>query len=142
MMETRMNIRRFKESDLKSLIELWQTIFPDSPPHNEPSSIINEKLAVDDLIFVVEHGGQLIGACMAGYDGHRGWLYYLAVDPDFQGHGYGRQIVQAAEEVLKAAGCPTINLQVRKSNTQVIDFYKALGFGEDEVLSMGKRLSK
>ena len=76
-----MIIRKFSESDRESLIHLWSQVFPDDPAHNEPSSVIAAKLAVDDLIFVAQQDNELIGACMAGYDGHRGWLYAVAVLP-------------------------------------------------------------
>ena len=84
--------------------------------------------------------GRIIATCMAGYDGHRGWIYYLMVDPDLQGKGYGRQIMQKAEELLKAAGCPKINLQVRSNNIDVLKFYHSIGYEIDEVMSMGKRM--
>jgi len=77
---------------------------------------------------------------MAGYDGHRGWLNYLAVDPEYQRQGLARQLVQHAEALLLQAGCPKINLQVRSSNQGVIAFYQQLGYGVDEVVSLGKRL--
>ena len=72
-----MKIRQFCESDRSDLIKLWHAVFPDDPSHNEPSKVIEAKLAIDNLIFVTEHEGLIIGACMAGYDGHRGWLYAM-----------------------------------------------------------------
>jgi ribosomal protein S18 acetylase RimI-like enzyme len=77
---------------------------------------------------------------MAGYEGHRGWLNYLAVSPEFRRKGLGRQIVQAAEISLAKLGCPKINLQIRTSNLEVVEFYRSIGFSEDDVISMGKRL--
>jgi ribosomal protein S18 acetylase RimI-like enzyme len=77
---------------------------------------------------------------MAGYEGHRGWLNYLAVDPGYQRQGYARAIVDEAERLLRTAGCPKINLQVRTSNHHAIEFYRRLGYSVDEVSSMGKRL--
>ncbi len=132
-----MIIRKFKDSDRNALIELWQTIFPDSPPHNEPSSVINEKLAVDDLIFVAEHGGYLIGACMAGYDGHRGWLYAVGVLEEHRCTGIGAALVQHVLKELKAMGCRKVNLQIRATNSGVAAFYKSLGFQIEDRLSMG-----
>jgi ribosomal protein S18 acetylase RimI-like enzyme len=79
---------------------------------------------------------------MAGYEGHRGWINYLAVSPDRRRLGIGRELMMAAEKVLAAAGCPKINLQVRSANKEAMDFYRAIGFGVDEVVSMGKRLQK
>ncbi len=77
-----MNIRKFQKNDKVPLTRLWRRVFPDDPPHNDPSSVIEAKLAVDDLIFVAEIDGKIIGACMAGYDGHRGWLYAVAVSSE------------------------------------------------------------
>jgi ribosomal protein S18 acetylase RimI-like enzyme len=83
-LERSVNIRKYQENDRSSLVELWSTVFPDDPPHNEPSIVIEAKLAVDDLIFVAESNGKLVGACMAGYDGHRGWLYAVAVLEEYR----------------------------------------------------------
>lgn len=132
-----MEIRKFREPDRHALIELWKTIFPDSPPHNEPSSVIDEKLAVDDLIFVVEQVGRLIGACMAGYDGHRGWLYAVGVLEAHRCTGIGAGLVKHAMKALKAMGCRKVNLQIRATNSGVAAFYKSLGFKTEDRLSMG-----
>lgn len=83
---------------------------------------------------------QVVASIMAGYEGHRGWLNYLAVSPDFQRQGIGRRMVEAATAKLEVMGCPKINLQIRTSNTEVIDFYQRIGFVMDDVVSMGKRL--
>jgi ribosomal protein S18 acetylase RimI-like enzyme len=132
-----MNIRKFKDTDRGSLIELWNTVFPDDPPHNEPSIVIDAKLAVDDLIFVAEQDGKLIGACMAGYDGHRGWLYAVAVLGNCRRNGTGAELVKYTMQSLREIGCIKVNLQIRSTNTQVAAFYKALGFAVEERLSMG-----
>jgi len=132
-----MNIRKFQEKDKSSLISLWQRVFPDDPSHNEPSKVISAKLAVDDLIFVAEQNDQIVGACMAGYDGHRGWLYAVAVSPDFRRSGIGSLLVNAAIQQLKILGCIKVNLQIRSTNTSVAAFYKSLGFAMEDRLSMG-----
>jgi len=132
-----MNIRKFQEKDKSSLITLWQRVFPDDPSHNEPSKVISAKLAVDDLIFVAEQNDQIVGACMAGYDGHRGWLYAVAVSPDFRRSGIGSLLVNAAIQQLKILGCIKVNLQIRSTNTSVAAFYKSLGFATEDRLSMG-----
>jgi ribosomal protein S18 acetylase RimI-like enzyme len=77
---------------------------------------------------------------MAGYDGHRGWINYLAVHPEHRRKGIGRQLMSEAERRLRAAGCPKINLQVRSGNASVIAFYREAGFTPDDVVSLGKRL--
>jgi ribosomal protein S18 acetylase RimI-like enzyme len=135
--EQNMNIRKFQDTDRTSLIELWNTAFPDDPPHNEPSIIIDAKLAVDDLIFIAEQEGKLVGACMAGYDGHRGWLYAVAVAKDQRRSGTGAALVKYAMQSLEKIGCIKVNLQIRSTNTEVAAFYKSLGFAIEERLSMG-----
>jgi ribosomal protein S18 acetylase RimI-like enzyme len=135
-----MEIRTYRAKDRAQLIDLWRTIFPDDPPHNEPSRAIDAKLAVDDLIIVAEQGGRLVGACMAGYDGHRGWLYALAVLKEHRRHGTGARLVTRAVEVLKELGCIKVNLQVRTSNKGVAAFYRSLGFATEDRLSMGMLL--
>ena len=132
-----MNIRKFQDSDKSYLTSLWKTVFPDDPPHNEPKKVIEAKLAVDDLIFVAECDGKLVGACMAGYDGHRGWLYAVAVLSDYRRKGTGAELVRYAMQSLKELGCVKVNLQIRYTNSEVAQFYKSLGFSVEERLSMG-----
>ena len=132
-----MNVRKFREADRPAMVALWREVFPDDPPHNEPESMIAAKLAVDDLIFVTEDQGSLVGACMAGYDGHRGWLYAVAVSAAHRRRGAGAALVQAAMTALKDLGCIKVNLQVRSTNTDVAAFYESLGFATEERLSMG-----
>ena len=83
---------------------------------------------------------RLIATVMGGYDGHRGWINYLAVHPDFQGNGYGQGIMNSVETALREMGCPKINLQIRTGNDKIGSFYQKLGFTNDQVVSMGKRL--
>ena len=83
---------------------------------------------------------QVIATVMAGYDGHRGWLNYLAVATEYRCRGFAREMIAEAERLLQNAGCAKINLQVRTINSGVIGFYRALGYAVDEVVSMGKRL--
>ena len=132
-----MKIRQFCESDRTDLIKLWHTVFPDDPPHNEPSKVIEAKLAIDKLIFIAEHEGLMIGACMAGYDGHRGWLYAVAVLKEQRRSGAGAALVKQAIQALKVMGCIKVNLQIRATNTEVAAFYESLGFVIEERLSMG-----
>ena len=132
-----MNIRKFQEADRASLIDLWESVFPDDPPHNKPSLVIDAKLAVDDLIFIAENDGKIISACMAGYDGHRGWLYAVAVREEFRRNGTGAALVKYAMQSLKTLGCIKVNLQIRTTNTAVAAFYESLGFTVEERLSLG-----
>lgn len=134
------SVRKYAASDRAALIDLWRRVFPDDPPHNEPGAVIDAKLAVDDLIFVAETNGQLVGACQAGYDGHRGWLYAVAVLPGQRQAGIGSRLVASAEQALRARGCIKVNLQIRAGNHAVSDFYRALGYSVEERISMGKRI--
>ena len=139
-----LTIRKFQTRDRDALIELWQTVFPDDPPHNDPVKVIDAKLAVDDLIYiaesrdVAENSELIIGACLAGYDGHRGWLYAVAVSPDHRRSGAGARLIETAVKDLKALGCIKINLQVRSTNAGVVAFYQSLGFAVEDRISMGK----
>lgn len=132
-----MQIRKYEDRDENDLVALWQKLFPDDPPHNAPKKVIAEKRRVDDLIFVVEQDSALIGACMAGYDGHRGWLYAVGVLPDYRRTGMGAALVEHAMAELRQIGCKKLNLQIRSTNTQVAAFYKSLGFEIEDRLSMG-----
>ena len=135
-----MTIRPFAEVDEASVIALWGRCGL-LRPWNDPRRDIARKLRVQpDLFLVGTLDGQVVASAMAGYDGHRGWIYYLAVDPGCQRAGLGRAIMAAAEERLRALGCPKINLQVRRGNAEAVAFYQRIGFEEDAVLGFGKRL--
>jgi ribosomal protein S18 acetylase RimI-like enzyme len=108
---------------------------------NDPARDIDRKSRVrPDWFLVGEWACTVVATLMVGYEGHRGWLNYLAVDPEFRRRGIGRRLVSRAEEILYEAGCPKINLQVRAGNAAAIEFYRALGFRPDNVVSMGLRL--
>jgi ribosomal protein S18 acetylase RimI-like enzyme len=133
-------IRSYQTSDEAAVIDLWQRCNL-VVPQNEPRKDIATKLAVqDNLFFVGTVSSHVVATVMAGYDGHRGWIYYLAVDPDYQRQQIGRRMMETAESALQKRGCPKINLQVRASNRTVIAFYKRLGFINDDVIGLGKRL--
>ena len=132
-----MNIRKYQEKDRDSLIIFWNKVFPGNPQHNDPSKIIKAKLAVDDLIFISEKNEDILGACMAGYDGHRGWLYAVGVSPKYRRSHIGTELVQFAIDQLKDIGCTKVNIQIRSTNTKVAAFYKSLGFFTEDRLSMG-----
>jgi len=111
-------------------------------PLNDPLEDIQRKLEFQpDLFLVGLLDGRVVGSIMVGYEGHRGWINYLAVAPERQRRGYGRKLVLKAVDELKKMGCLKVNLQVRRSNTSVIEFYKHLGFKEDDVISLGMRLN-
>jgi len=135
-------IRPYAPADEDALVALWKACGL-VVPHNDPHKDIARKMKVNPEWFLVgELNGVLVASCMAGYEGHRGWINYLAVHPDYQRKGFAGELMQRAEELLKKAGCPKINLQVRSTNTAVIRFYESLGFSEDKVVSFGKRLER
>ena len=133
-------IRAYRTSDEEAVIQLWQEcglVVPWNDPHKD----IQRKLKVQaDLFLVGLAEDRLVATVMAGYDGHRGWINYLAVAPDLRRNGIGRRMVKQVESRLRALGCPKINLQVRTSNVDVVSFYEAIGYTTDEVISLGKRL--
>ena len=133
-------IVRYDVSHQRAVVDLWEKCGLIIP-QNDPLEDIQKKLGFQPELFcVVLSDGQLIGSAMVGYEGHRGWLNYLAVLPSFQKRGYGRKLVNNAIVELRKVGCLKLNLQVRKSNTPVIEFYKHLGFEEEERISLGMRL--
>jgi ribosomal protein S18 acetylase RimI-like enzyme len=112
-------------------------------PQNNPKRDINRKLRVNPEWFLVGIlGGHIVATCMAGYEGHRGWINYLAVSPHHRRQGIGRRIMEEAEKRLGSAGCPKINLQVREPNRAVIQFYERIGYTRDLVVNMGKKLDR
>ncbi len=135
-----MQIRPFKPVDENAVVELWNRCGL-LRPWNDPRRDIACKLRVQPEWFLVGTiDEQIVATVMAGFDGHRGWVNYLAVDPDFQRRGLGRRIMTEAERLLHDFGCPKINLQIRRDNQQAINFYERIGFSEDAVVSYGKRL--
>jgi ribosomal protein S18 acetylase RimI-like enzyme len=135
-----MQIRPFRLEDEEAVVSLWRQC-DLVRPWNDPRKDMRRKLRVrPDLFLVGVLGGQIVATAMAGYEGHRGWLNYVAVAPEHQRLGLGRAIVKEAERLLREVGCPKINLQIRSSNQGVIEFYRRLGYAVDEVVSMGKRL--
>ena len=122
---------------------LWQAAFGYDTAHNRPELAIDKKLAVDDgLFFVATDKTAVIGTLMAGYDGHRGWLYSVAVHPDYRRQGLGASLVRHGEQALIALGCLKINLQINLGNDTVVGFYEALGYGVEPRISMGKKIAQ
>lgn len=137
---TLLKIRPFVESDETSVVNLWKACSL-TRAWNDPHRDIARKLGTQaDRFLVGLVNDELIASAMFGYDGHRGWVNYLAVQPANRGNGYARQLMMAGETLLTQAGCPKLSLQIRSSNRDVIAFYEHLGYATDEVVSMGKRL--
>jgi ribosomal protein S18 acetylase RimI-like enzyme len=135
-----MHVRPFLETDEPAVIALWDACGL-TRSWNDPRKDIARKLAVQREWFLVgEQDGRIIASAMAGYDGHRGWVNYLAVAPELRNQGHGRTLMAEVERLLLGAGCPKINLQIRTSNAAVIEFYRRLGYGQDDVASFGRRL--
>lgn len=135
-----MIIRTFKNTDTPAIIALWESCGL-VVPWNDPAKDIQRKQTVGlDLFLVGELKGKIIAAAMGGYDGHRGWVNYLAVEPSRQKKGYARQLMQELEARLVDKGCPKINLMVRGSNVDVVQFYEALGYLKEDIVGLGKRL--
>ncbi len=135
-----MQIQAFEEQYRQALIALW-TECGLAVPQNDPNKDIDRKLQVGaDLFLLGVEDGEVVASVMGGYEGHRGWINYLAVKLSHQRKGYGQAMMAAVETRLREKGCPKINLQVRSTNTAVIAFYDALGYGNDNVVGLGKRL--
>ena len=135
-----MLIRPYSAENEDAVVELWNRCGL-TRPWNNPHKDIARKLKVNPELFLVGFlNGKVAASAVAGYEGHRGWVNYLAVDPDFQRKGLGRQMMQRVEHALAQMGCPKVNIQVRTGNLDAIEFYKNLGYKIDEAISMGKRL--
>jgi ribosomal protein S18 acetylase RimI-like enzyme len=135
-----MKIRPYQPEDRDAVIALWDTCGL-LRAWNDPYRDIERKLGVQPELFLVGiDEGRVIATAMAGFDGHRGWVNYLAVAPDKRRLSLGRQLMQEAEHLLMERGCPKLNLQVRTGNQEVLEFYRKLGYVQDDVVSLGKRL--
>jgi ribosomal protein S18 acetylase RimI-like enzyme len=135
-----MKIRPYSSSDESTVVTLWQACGL-TRPQNDPHKDIARKLKVNpELFLVAEAEGEVVGTVMAGYEGHRGWINYLAVTLRMRRQGLGRALMTEAERRLREAGCPKINLQVRPENREVLAFYASLGFAVEGAVSLGRRL--
>jgi len=136
------SIRPYAAADEAAVIALWRDC-DLLRPQNDPHKDIGRKLRVNGEWFLVaEQAGRIVGSVMAGFEGHRGWINYLAVAPAHRRTGLGRRLMHEAELRLRAVGCPKINLQVRRGNEAALEFYRRIGFATDEVVSLGKRLER
>jgi ribosomal protein S18 acetylase RimI-like enzyme len=135
-----MKIQPFSPEHESAVIALWQKCNL-ARPNNNPQKDIQRKLKVNPELFLVGLiDGKVVATAMAGYEGHRGWVNYLGVDPEHRKKGLGRQMMNALEKMLLARGCPKLNLQVLADNRDAMIFYERIGYKRDEVVSMGKRL--
>lgn len=138
-----MKIRKYRETDFAEIDTLWKEAFPNDPPWNRAANAIPAKISFQpELLFVAVADGAVVGSVMAGYDGHRGWLYAVAVRLSHRRSGVGTKLVREAEEALLKLGCGKINLQVRSTNTAVVQFYEGLGYQVEDRVSLGRRVEK
>ncbi len=139
-MDEMLHIRCFEPNDEAAVVDLWQRCGL-TMPWNDPHKDIARKLACEDGLFLVGlSGNHLIASVMGGYDGHRGWIYYLAVAPEHQERGYAREIIARLESALLERGCPKVQLMVRESNLDIAAFYSRIGYSADNVVTLSKRL--
>lgn len=134
-------IRPYQSKDEAAVVELWHAC-DLVVPWNDPQRDIQLKLQVNPEWFLVGHlNKELIATVMVGYEGHRGWINYLAVHPENRRQGFARQLMERAERLLKDAGCPKINVQVRAKNIEVIAFYEAMGYNIEDIVNLGKTIN-
>lgn len=136
-------IRAFSPADAEAVIALWQEcglVRPWNDPHKDIARKLNEQPELFLVVCAGSREGVVVASAMVGFDGHRGWVYYLAVALGMQRQSLGRALMARAEQLLIERGCPKLMLMVRSSNAAVIDFYRELGYGEENVTVMGKRL--
>ena len=133
-------IRSYHSDDKEEVIRLWFDC-KLVVPWNNPEKDIARKLKVNPEWFLIgELDGQLVASCMVGYEGHRGWINYLAVDPKYQRKRIASRMMEESEKILKKTGCAKINLQVRETNPDVVKFYESIGYIVEPIVNMGKRL--
>jgi ribosomal protein S18 acetylase RimI-like enzyme len=133
-------VRTYREADEAQVVALWKECGL-TRPWNDPHKDIARKLQVQrELFLVVERDDRIAATIMAGHDGHRGWVYYLAVAPGHRGQGIATQLMRQVEQELQARGCPKLSLLVRSTNEGVLAFYRKLGYAQDESVPLGKRL--
>ena len=135
-----MRIRPYAAGDETAVIALWEKCRL-TRPWNDPRKDIARKLAVQPELFLVGVLGEaIVATAMAGYEGHRGWVNYLAVSPEHRRKGLGKTLMREVEKRLMERGCPKLNVQVRAANGEALQFYRRLGYAQDEALALGKRL--
>lgn len=135
-----MQIRCYAPSDEEAVVKLWEDCGL-TRPWNDPRKDIARKLTEHPELFLVGTAdGAVMASIMIGYEGHRGWVNYLAVAPAYRKRAIGRQLMAEAEQRLTALGCPKLSLMVRSSNAEVVAFYRQLGYVQDDVIALGKRL--
>lgn len=137
-------VRPFQDRrDREQVCALWRQVFDYQDERNRPELSLDRKLGWDgSLLLVAVEAGRVIGSVMGGYDGHRGWVYSLAVLPGARGRGVGSELMRALECALEETGCLKINLQVEGGNAGVVEFYRKRGYRVEDRISMGRELTR
>lgn len=134
------HIRMATLNDIQQIIQIWEECKLTRPWNNPSDDIKNALETPTSTILLLCNENQIIGTVMVGYDGHRGWIYYLAVRMEYQKKGYGKRLVKEAEHWLKSKNVPKVNLMIRNTNEAVKGFYESIGYKDDEVITMAKWL--
>ena len=141
MTDAQLEVRPYRDTDEAAVVALWSRLFPETRQWNQPAAYIRRKLAVQRELFLIGAiEARAVATVLAGYDGVRGWVYHLAVAPEYRRRGFGRVMMAAAEERLRALGCPKINLQIMRTNAEVVRFYERIGYAVEDRISMGRPL--
>ena len=140
MPDSRVRIRPYSSADEESVMRLWQRCNLLRSQNNAHLDIARKMTVNPELFLVGVLDGKVVATVMGGYEGHRGWINYLGVDPDCQRRGFARQMMAVVEEKIRAMGAAKINLQIRNDNLGVVGFYEAIGYTVDPATSMGKWL--
>jgi len=135
-----MEIGELIDTETGAVVDLWQRCELTCPWNDPIADIAHARRTADATVLVGREGSAIVASVMVGFDGHRGWVYYLAVDPTYQRHGFGRAMMSAAETWLRDRHAPKIQLMVRDTNTAALSFYERLGLERQPVVTLGKRL--
>ncbi|WP_402461710.1 GNAT family acetyltransferase [Isoptericola aurantiacus] len=133
-------IREVADADVEQVVALWRACDLTRPWNDPRADVAAARRNPTSTVLVAHDEAGVVGSVMAGYEGHRGWLYYVAVAPSSQGTGLGRRLVAAAEEWLRAAGASKVRLMVRTTNPAALGFYEALGYADSECTVLGRTL--
>jgi ribosomal protein S18 acetylase RimI-like enzyme len=135
-----LSIAAIEDGDIASVVALWQRCGLTRPWNNPATDIAFARQRTNAAVLVGRDGQEIVASVLVGHDGHRGWVYYVAVDPDCRHKGYGRIVMDAAEEWLRGRGIEKLQLMVRPDNSQVQAFYQSLGYFEQERIVYAKWL--
>ena len=135
-----MDISPMQDGDDAAIVALWKLCGLTRPWNDPAQDLALARKAADSVVLVARDHARICGSIMTGFDGHRGWVYYLAVHPDDRHRGLGRALMTAAESWLVDRGAPKIQLMVREDNASALGFYEALGMTRQPVVTLGRGL--